>query len=89
MKVVKVTKITLASPVPVYDLSIPVTENFCLANGCVVHNSKDCADAVAGVIQGLSTRRDLWYAHGVSPTSFSETVKNIQAKAEHKMKEDA
>lgn len=51
--------------------------------------SKDCADAVAGVIQGLSTRRDLWYAHGVSPTSFSETVKNIQAKAEHKMKEDA
>jgi len=33
----------------VYDLTVPKTGNFALASGVFVHNSKDVADAVAGV----------------------------------------
>lgn len=29
------------------------------------HFSKDCADAVAGVVYGLTTRREIWARHGV------------------------
>ena len=32
---------------PVYDIEVPTYSNFALANGIVVHNSKDIADAVA------------------------------------------
>lgn len=34
---------------PVYDITVPETENFALATGVFVHNSKDVSDAVAGV----------------------------------------
>lgn len=30
------------------------------------NGSKDCSDAVAGVVFGLSTRREIWWLHGVS-----------------------
>jgi hypothetical protein len=43
----------LADPVPVYDLEVDVWNNFALSAGVFVHNSKDCADAVAGVVAGL------------------------------------
>ena len=60
MRVQKVTKITLQEPIPVYDITVPGTENFCLAAGPVVHNSKDVADAVCGVASFLLTRRAAW-----------------------------
>lgn len=60
MKVKKVTKKTLDKAVPVYDLTVPYLENFVLANGAVVHNSKDVADAVCGAYQTLLTRAATW-----------------------------
>jgi hypothetical protein len=38
---------------PVYDLEAPDTACFQLASGCIVHNSKDCSDALAGCVAGL------------------------------------
>ena len=48
MKVKNIRIIELEEQIPVYDISVPETENFCLGNGCVVHNSKDVADAMVG-----------------------------------------
>jgi hypothetical protein len=48
MKVLSKKTITLDKPVPVYDITVPETENFQLASGITVHNSKDLADAVVG-----------------------------------------
>lgn len=39
MKVVSVKRVTLSSPVPVYDLTNDTDHNFALGNGVVVHNS--------------------------------------------------
>lgn len=52
-KVRAVIPVQLADPVPVYDLEVDVWNNFALSAGVFVHNSKDCADAVAGVVAGL------------------------------------
>ena len=54
MRVRSVTRITLDEAVPVYDLTVPGTENFALAAGPFVHNSKDCSDALAGALWTLS-----------------------------------
>lgn len=48
-RVRRVERVTLAKAVPVYDLEVDVWSNFALDAGVYVHNSKDCADAVAGV----------------------------------------
>lgn len=47
-KALHVKRLKLKEPVPVYDLSVPATQNFALAAGVVVHNSKDIADTLAG-----------------------------------------
>lgn len=47
-KIKSIKRISLDSPTPVYDLEIKEGNNFCLANGVVVHNSKDIADALCG-----------------------------------------
>jgi len=60
MKIKSVTRITLHTPVPVYDITVSETENFTLAAGPVAHNSKDVADAVCGVAAYLLTRRKAW-----------------------------
>lgn len=60
MRVTKITKITTESLVPVYDLSVIGTENFCLANGCVVHNSKDLLDSLVGSVWGVTRSQSLW-----------------------------
>lgn len=59
MKVNSVKRVRVP-PTKVYDLTVPGTENFCLANGVVVHNSKDCADAVCGAYHTLVTRASSW-----------------------------
>ena len=65
--VTSLTHLYYPIPVPVYDLTVDQTENFKLNNGPFVHNSKDLADALAGVVFGLSMRKDIWLNHGVSP----------------------
>ena len=60
MKIKSVTRITLDTPVPVYDITVSETENFTLAAGPVVHNSKDVADAACGVVAYLVTRQHTW-----------------------------
>lgn len=47
----KITRIRLLNPIPVYDITVPITENFYLSSGIVVHNSKDQMDAVAGAVE--------------------------------------
>lgn len=37
----------MTSPVPVYDIEVPKYSNFILANGIIVHNSKDILDSIA------------------------------------------
>lgn len=37
--------------------------------------SKDCADAVAAVIGGLSTRRDIWAEHGLNPRDIATALR--------------
>jgi hypothetical protein len=56
MKIKKINRIVLENEVPLYDLSVPDTYNFCLKGGEVVHNSKDVSDAVAGTLFKLSNR---------------------------------
>ena len=48
-KVRDIIHVTLDSPVPVYDLEVDEWDNFALAAGIIVHNSKDICDAVAVV----------------------------------------
>jgi hypothetical protein len=42
------------------------------------HGSKDCADSLAGVVYGLTRRRELWIRHGISlsriPTSVQKAL---------------
>ena len=66
----RVLRVTLVSAnEEVYDLSVPETENFALASGVFVHNSKDLADACAGAIWGLRQRaaRLPWAADADTP----------------------
>lgn len=67
-RVMSVTHVHLEEPVEVYDLTVPVNGNFALATGVFVHNSKDLADAIAGVVSGLSNRADIWHRHGIRPS---------------------
>lgn len=60
MRVLQVRKVTLLQPVPVFDVSVPGPENFLLAAGVFVHNSKDVADAVCGAYHTLIQRRSSW-----------------------------
>ena len=39
----------------VYDLEVPKYSNFMLANGMIVHNSKDISDGVTGALYGATT----------------------------------
>ena len=50
----------------VWDITVDRTHNFALANGIIVHNSKDVADALCGCVYGLSLRRSIWLEHGIS-----------------------
>ena len=46
-KIIQIEKIELENPIPVYDIEVPVYDNFVLANGYIVHNSKDVLDSIA------------------------------------------
>lgn len=38
------------------------------------HGSKDCSDAIAGVVYGLTMRREVWIRHGISLRQIPESV---------------
>lgn len=47
------------------------------------HNSKDLSDALAGVVYGLSTRREVWTMHSVPITqAFSQSLMKAQETAD-------
>jgi len=77
--ITQVEVVSHAVPIPVYDLGAYPNENFCLANGAVVHNSKDVADSMAGVLYGLITRGDLWLEAGITPQSIPDSVQALSA----------
>lgn len=77
----------MAETVPVYDISVPELQNFKLASGIFVHNSKDVADALAGVVYGLTMRREIWGIHGVSPVNLPDTMKKAMDKSQEKVTE--
>ena len=56
MKVVSVKAVELPKKVPTFDITVLGTENFRLASGPFVHNSKDVSDAVAGVVYMLQKK---------------------------------
>lgn len=45
-----IAEVELTGLTKVYDIEVPVTNNFVLANGVVVHNSKDIADSLCGSV---------------------------------------
>lgn len=47
--------------------------------------SKDVADALAGVVYGLSTRREVWVKHGVSLNQIPVSIKQVVVKTNSKM----
>lgn len=57
-KIKSIRKVKLDNITPVYDIEVPMYSNFALANGIIVHNSKDMADALAGsVYRALSYKQ--------------------------------
>lgn len=47
VKVISKEVIELPYEIPVYDIEVPLYNNFVLANGLIVHNSKDVLDSIA------------------------------------------
>lgn len=86
MKVTSVTVVKLEVAVPVYDLGAHPYENFCLANGAVVHNSKDLSDSFAGVVYGLTMQRTVWAMFGENPVGILvEPVQDLEEKSNKKI----
>lgn len=50
--------------------------------------SKDVADAMAGVIFGLTMRRDVWARHKISPFEIPERIKVVALSTKDKMKNE-
>lgn len=52
--VANVSRVILSEHLPVYDIEVPKYNNFILANGLIVHNSKDESDSLCGAIFNAS-----------------------------------
>jgi hypothetical protein len=74
MRLIQIRRVQLEEPVPVYDLSVLGPENFKLTNGPFVHNSKDVADSLAGVIYGLTMRREVWGMFNIPTVSIPSSI---------------
>ena len=75
MKVQSVRRVSLDAPVPVYDLSVPGTENFLLDAGVFVHNSKDLSDAVTGAYTNMLERKSTWTAAAADDAEYEEAAR--------------
>lgn len=63
---------------------------FNLKKGKVDHLSnttKDCSDALAGVVYGLTMRRETWADHGISSYQIPQSLQTIIISRESKMKQ--
>jgi len=87
MKVKSVRRVALQEPVPVYDIEVPDNHNFKLAVGPFVHNSKDLSDALAGVIYGLSMRREIWVMHGISIREIPQSIQAAVQQTKQQIKD--
>lgn len=47
------------------------------------HGSKDCSDSLAGVVYGLTRRRELWIRHGVSLSRIPTSVQKAINRPDH------
>ena len=57
----------------VYDLEVPIYENFALAAGCFVHNSKDTTDAASGAyFNSVNSDEKTGLAGQNEPSIYSE-----------------
>ena len=56
--VASIMNYTMTTPIPVYDMESPMTHNYCLGNGIIVHNSKDVMDAVVGCVYSAIKDKD-------------------------------
>lgn len=81
-RVLSVRRERLEFPELVYDLTVPGTENFALASGVFVHNSKDVADAMAAAAFGLSMQASIWAQHGVDLRDVPPTLAQLAETAE-------
>lgn len=44
------------------------------------HGSKDCSDSLAGVVYGLTMRREIWGLYGIQPVQIPESVWGVIKK---------
>ena len=73
--------------IPVYDLTVPIYENFALSCGVFVHNSKDVSDSVAGSLMNCLESDDVYsqlreddidyYLDGVPATSDEDDIEAL------------
>ena len=68
-RVVKIDVIHTDNPIPVYDIEVPKYSNFLLANGMIVHNSKDVLDSIAANVYKAGSYE--------APSVTSNTVANL------------
>jgi hypothetical protein len=83
MRIKSLRRVLLSEAIPVYDLSVAQTENFKLANGPFVHNSKDISDCVAAVVEGCMTDKGINSVSSlVLPNSEPQRVPDGKLEAE-------
>ena len=70
MRIKSVKRVHLSAPVPVYDVTVDGTQNFQLASGVFVHNSKDVSDAMAGVDYTLTQYAPKLIKAQIQPTVY-------------------
>lgn len=51
------------------------------------HSSKDISDALAGVVYGLTTRREIWSMYGIPLVSIPESLREAMSKTKDKDKD--
>lgn len=74
--------INLEERIPVYDITVPHTHNFALANGIIVHNSKDVMDGIVGSYWSCKTMKKsggiMTIDNTADDTNFKKRLKQIR-----------
>ena len=82
MKIKSKRIINLEEKIPVYDITVPYTHNFALANGIIVHNSKDVMDGIVGSYWACKTVKPaggiITIVNTADDTNFKKRLKEIK-----------